>query len=143
MTPRGEDQIGPLASRRAVLLGAGALGAAGLLAACGTGGDPAPPSGGAPAVSAIKAADIPVGGGKIFATQQVVVTQPTAGNFKAFSAICTHMGCVVDTVEAGKIGCSCHMSQFNIADGSVARGPADKPLPSKTVTASGDTLTVA
>ena len=150
MTDR-DEQIAPLASRRAVLLGVGALGAAGVLAACGTVADPAapggggaPPAGGAsePAGGAMKAADIPVGGGKIFADAKVVVTQPAAGNFKAFSAVCTHMGCLVTTVQAGKIGCPCHQSEFNIADGSVARGPATKPLPAKTVTASGDNLTV-
>ena len=153
MTDR-DEQIAPLASRRAVLLGAGALGAVGVLAACGnnpstpapsggnTGSAGAPPAGGS-AAGAIKVADIPVGGGKIFTDAKVVVTQPTAGIFKAFSAVCTHQGCIVGTVDSGKINCPCHMSQFNIADGSVARGPATTPLPAKQVTASGDTLTVA
>jgi Rieske Fe-S protein len=156
MTDR-DEQIAPLASRRAVLLGAGALGAVGVLAACGNNPTTPAPNGGntgsgagtPPSASsgsaggAIKAADIPVGGGKIFTDAKVVVTQPTAGTFKAFSAVCTHQGCVVGTVESGKINCPCHMSQFNIADGSVARGPATTPLPAKQVTASGDTLTVA
>ena len=177
MTDRDESQIAPIASRRAVLLGAGALGAAGVLAACGTdsrsatggtdspsttGGTDSPStsggtSGGAPPVAstgagttdagagspAIRAADIPVGGGKIFQDQEIVVTQPTAGHFMAFSAVCTHMGCLVTTVENSQIGCRCHMTEFSIADGSVTKGPAKKALAAKTVTQAGDSLTVA
>ena len=44
---------------------------------------------------AIAAAEIPVGGGKVFEALKVVVTQPTAGDFKAFSAVCTHQACTV------------------------------------------------
>ncbi len=90
----------------------------------------------------VKASEIPVGGGKIFPTEQIVVTQPTAGTYKAFSAICTHQGCFVTAVTNGKIECPCHMSQFNL-DGTVATGPAVQPLPAKRITVSGDDLTIA
>jgi Rieske Fe-S protein len=157
MTDRDEKQIAPTASRRAVLLGAGALGAVGVLAACGTSTDTTNNGGGATtgndgaaatndasgAGGAIKAADIPVGGGKIFADQKIVVTQPTAGKFMAFSAVCSHAGCLVTSVENGTIVCPCHGSEFKIADGSVARGPATTGLAGKTVTPSGADLTVA
>jgi len=84
--------------------------------------------------------DIPEGGGKIFKDQKVVVTQPQRGEFKAFSAVCTHMGCIVSSVANGTIDCACHGSEFHIADGSVARGPATKPLPEEKITVSGDSI---
>ncbi|MDT5029473.1 MAG: hypothetical protein QOE61_5899 [Micromonosporaceae bacterium] len=157
MTDRDEKQIAPAATRRAVLLGAGALGAVGVLAACGTSTDTTNSGGGATtgnggaaapndasgAGGAIKAADIPVGGGKIFADQKIVVTQPTAGKFMAFSAVCSHAGCLVTSVENGTIVCPCHGSEFKIADGSVARGPATTALAGRTVTPSGADLAVA
>lgn len=149
----GQDDNGapPATTRRAVLMGAGAVSAVGLLAACGTGSDSPAKAGGVPpgsgssgggATSAVKASEIPVGGGKIFPTEQIVVTQPTAGTYKAFSAICTHQGCFVTAVTNGKIECPCHMSQFNL-DGTVATGPAVQPLPAKRITVSGDDLTIA
>jgi Rieske Fe-S protein len=82
--------------------------------------------------------DIPVGGGKIFPTQLVVVTQPTAGAFKAFSAVCTHMGCTVNQIANGRIDCPCHGSEYSITDGAVLAGPAPKPLPAKTIKVTGD-----
>ncbi|UWE09837.1 Rieske (2Fe-2S) protein [Actinacidiphila bryophytorum] len=90
-----------------------------------------------------KTSDIPVGGGKVFADQKVVVTQPTAGTFKGFSAVCTHQGCVVADVSGGTINCPCHGSKYHAADGSVAHGPATSPLPPQAVAVSGDTVTMA
>jgi Rieske Fe-S protein len=84
--------------------------------------------------------DVPVGGGKIFSDANVVVTQPTAGTFKAFSTTCTHQGCKVSKVEGGRIKCPCHGSQYSIADGSVEAGPAPRPLPAAPVTVSGTNL---
>jgi len=156
-------------SRRAVLLRAGAAGVAGLLAACGSGDTPTttPPATTPPATpnpnpnaaaspsanggattaaedpNAIKAADIPVGGGAIFANRRVVVTQPTAGTFKAFDATCTHQGCLVTEVNGGTITCACHGSQYKVADGSVVRGPATRALTPKTATLNGTTITVS
>jgi Rieske Fe-S protein len=100
-------------------------------------------SGGTSSGGGIKTSDIPVGGGKIFADDKLVVTQPTAGDFKAFSAVCTHAGCVVAKVADGTIDCPCHGSKYSIEDGSVEDGPAPKPLPEKTVAVTGDTLTVS
>lgn len=79
------------------------------------------------------AADVPVGSGVIFEDAKVVVTQPTAGSFKAFSAVCTHQGCLVSKVDAEKILCNCHGSEFSIKDGSVLGGPAPSPLPEQNV----------
>lgn len=93
---------------------------------------------------AIKTAEIPVGGGKIFTDEKIVVTQPAAGEFKAFSAVCPHQGCILAKVADGTIDCSaCHGSEFSIEDGSVEQGPATKGLTKKSVTVSGDSLTVS
>ena len=83
---------------------------------------------------------IPVGGGKIFAAQTTVVTQPTAGEFKVFSAVCTHMGCIVNQIADGRIDCPCHGSEYSITDGAVLAGPAPKPLPAKTIKITGDSI---
>ena len=85
-------------------------------------------------------ADIPVGGGRIFKDQKVVVTQPEEGDFKAFSAVCTHQGCIVSSVSDETINCACHGSQFKITDGSVAKGPATRPLPAEEITVSGNSI---
>ena len=157
-------------TRRAILAGAGAAGLAGVLAACGGGESGEPAAGGSPAGSAtnppvsgspgpasptaaaspsagagegIKTSDVPVGGGIVVENRGIVVTQPTAGTFKAFDATCTHQGCEVASVSSGKITCPCHGSQFNIADGSVARGPAHAPLAAKSVSVTGTKITVS
>jgi Rieske Fe-S protein len=124
----------PESTRRGMLVGVGLVGVAGTLSACGgakddSSGDASKSDGGGLG----KTSDIPVGGGKIFKSEKVVVTQPKEGDFKAFSAVCTHRGCTVGSVSGGKIHCPCHGSAFNVTDGSVANGPADKPLPAKTV----------
>jgi Rieske Fe-S protein len=71
---------------------------------------------------------IPVGGGVIFPSHGVVVTQPKSGEFKCFSSSCTHQGCTVNKVVAGLIQCPCHGARFSIVDGSVKAGPAPRPL---------------
>jgi Rieske Fe-S protein len=73
-------------------------------------------------------ADVPVGGGVILAAKRIVITQPQAGSFGAFTAVCTHQGCIVAMVSGGTINCPCHGSKFSIANGSVVRGPATIPL---------------
>ena len=100
-----------------------------------------PPPPAAPALA--KVSDIPVGGGKIFADKNVVVTQPKAGTIKAFSATCTHAGCPVSEVDGGTINCNCHGSRFKIADGSVADGPAGSSLDAVRVKVSGGAIRLA
>lgn len=90
-----------------------------------------------------KTADIPEGGGKVFEDKGVVVTQPTAGEFKAFSSVCTHSGCTVGSISNGTINCPCHGSQFDAANGSVKKGPATKPLPATAITVEGDSISLA
>jgi Rieske Fe-S protein len=84
-----------------------------------------------------QASDIPVGGGKVFTDAKVVVTQPTKGVFKGFSAVCTHVGCLCNQVADGTINCPCHGSKFTIATGAVVAGPAPSPLPAAPITVTG------
>src|SRR3954453_4402478 len=157
-----------LPSRRAVLAGAGAVGATCLLAACGTsnGGaynsnpngtdyhaNPAPAGsgpanalggtsgGGAKATVLVAAADVPEGGGVI--KGNFVITQPSKGTYKAFSKVCTHQGCDVNKVDGGVISCPCHGSQFSITDGSVKGSPAPKGLPETPVKVDGANVVTA
>ena len=101
-----------------------------LLAACGE--DEGSPSGSkSPAKSGgslVSTSEVPVGGGKILTNERVVVTQPSEGEFMAFTAVCTHQQCTVGEVKGGKIRCPCHGSQFSAEDGSVVTGPATGPL---------------
>jgi len=103
----------------------------------GAGG--ATPSG----VAVLPETDVPVGGGKILSKEKVVVTQPTEGEFKAFTALCTHQGCVVTSVGDGEIVCACHGSHFSIEDGAVISGPAPSPLTVMKVTGQDGQLTVS
>ena len=149
------------ATRRSLLIGAGLVGVGGTLAACSTAPVPydaneegqapgdqipattaaAPSTGAAAAASGGgitgtvlgEATQVPVGGGMVFTADKVVVTQPTAGKYHAFSAICTHVGCLCDAVSGGTIDCPCHGAKFSITDGAVVAGPATSPLPSRTV----------
>ncbi|QIJ61492.1 Rieske (2Fe-2S) protein [Streptomyces sp. JB150] len=129
-------------ARRTVMAAAGAAGLTAALAACGSGagdGD----GGGADASSGSvlgATSEIPEGGGKVFADAGVVVTQPTAGDFKAFSSKCTHQGCAVKDIRDGLIICPCHDSHFSATDGSVKKGPATKPLPPAGITVEGEEI---
>ena len=126
-------------ARRRFLGCALAFGVAGpILVACSSGSDGTGGSGSsggsgngsAKAGAALVAtADVPVGGGVALTDVKVVVTQPTKGEFKAFSAICTHQGGTIDKVEGGDMVCPLHGSRFSIKDGSVDNGPASNPLP--------------
>jgi Rieske Fe-S protein len=79
------------------------------------------------------ASEIPVGGGKIYAAAKVVVTQPARGQYEGFSAVCTHVGCILSEVADGTIDCPCHGSEFKITNGAVVTGPAPSPLPKKQI----------
>ena len=112
-----------------------------------------PPVGAAPSVTATDdakgsdtlaaTADIPVGSGKVFTDAGIVISQPTAGKFVAFSATCTHQGCTVSTITGNTVSCPCHGSSFRLADGSVVKGPAANPLPKKDIKVSGGQIRLA
>jgi len=156
-----EPQRDTRATRRGVLAGVGLVGLAGAVSACSSGGSSSSPAGAASASTAPASApssasasagtgsatgalattsEIPVGSGKIFTAEKVVVTQPTSGDFKAFSAVCTHMGCIVSQISNGTIDCPCHGSQYSIKDGAVVAGPAPSPLPAEPIKLSGTSI---
>ena len=138
-------------SRRKALVGTGISLAASTIAGCATYGKPpaapaaeaapAPDTAAAPAAAQVQAiartADIPVGSGVI--VDDVVITQPAEGKFNGFSAICTHAGCTVAEVVGASINCPCHGSSFNL-DGTVAKGPASRPLDAKDIVVQGDSI---
>ena len=142
-------------SRRNLLLAGGVLAAAAVTAACSSGSTAlstsAPPSGtdnaaasGSPGDSTtVQTGDIPVGGGEILIDQKIVITQPSAGTFKAFTAVCTHQGCTVASVADGVIQCPCHGSRYSVVDGSVIGGPAPAPLAPVQIKVSGTTISMA
>ncbi len=158
------DEVRGLSRRQVLVTGGVAAVAAAVTAACGASSGSASsaatapaastPAAGAPAVSSpaastsaasgiqVSTSDVPVGGGTILADQRVVVTQPVAGTYKAFTAVCTHQGCTVASVASGTITCPCHNSQFSATDGSVQSGPAPAPLASIPVTVTGTTISV-
>lgn len=151
-------------TRRHALAGAAVAGVGlPLLAACGgdsgggTATDPAPttpsstsaaPESSAPATSKAAdalttTADVPEGGGTIFTDEKLVVTQPSTGEFTCFTAVCTHQGCVVSSVDNGSINCACHGSRFSIVDGSVQRGPAKSALDAVPISVEGESISLS
>lgn len=143
-------------TRRTVLMGVGAAGVSAAVVGCG--GEESGSPGSATATSApatgptesggaggalAKVSDVPVGGGVVLGDQKVVLTQPTEGDIKAFSAVCTHRGCTLADVAEGTINCGCHGSKFSPQDGSVRNGPATRPLPSVAVRVEGDQIVPA
>jgi Rieske Fe-S protein len=139
-------------TRRRVLSVAAVSGGATLLSACGGGGEASDPgengtssaaptdaeSSDAGGGALVAVADVPVGGGVILEGERVVVTQPTEGEFKGFTATCTHQSCTVASVKNDQISCACHGSAFSATDGSVINGPATRPLSEVAVAVEGD-----
>lgn len=97
-----------------------------------------------PVAGGTPTSEVPVGGGTIYDAKKVVVTQPTAGEFKAFDTTCTHQGCPVTSVSDGHIVCPCHGSRFDISTGEpTSDSEAKSALAAKTVTVSGSSFTVS
>jgi nitrite reductase/ring-hydroxylating ferredoxin subunit len=152
--------IAGIPTRRTVVAGVGAAGLAAALTACGSSNDSSgsvnnaatPAQGGSSGSSSAasgggselaQTTDIPQGGGKVFEAQKVVVTQPSSGQFKAFSAVCPHQGCLVNDVSGGTINCPCHGSKFSVTDGSVKNGPATSGLAAANVSVDGTSIKLA
>lgn len=141
--------------RRAVIAAIAGIGAT---AACAPAAGPAAPPSAAPSAGPASGAslapvpatraprpvagvdEIPVGGGRVFPERRVVVTQPTAGEFRGFGIVCTHDGCELNAVADGTINCPCHGSRYAITDGSVVQGPARTGLRVEDVAVDGDRI---
>ncbi|GIE75873.1 hypothetical protein Aph02nite_18230 [Actinoplanes philippinensis] len=161
-----QDRTGTASTRRVVLMGAGGIGVAAALAACGTdssgtnpngtdfNNNPVPAgsegtttggtgtgNGAAGGTVLVAASKVAVGNGVIL--DDLVVTQPAEGTFKAFSNVCTHQQCKVTEIKDGSIICKCHNSQFSIEDGAPTSGPAKTPLAATEVKLEGDDIVTA
>jgi len=154
------EEIRP--SRRIVFQGLGALGVAVALAGCGGGddatGSSGPTSGGSQtgtggstdggssgsrAQALAQTSEVPVGGGIILTDQKIVLTQPTQGEFKGYSAICKHQGLTVTRVEGGEVICDHHGSRYDAASGDVTNPPAPAPLDEIAIKVEGNRILAA
>jgi nitrite reductase/ring-hydroxylating ferredoxin subunit len=138
-------------SRRGVIASAVGVSAVAALAACSPEvsdltSTPVPE---APAttepVAVAKTTDIPIGSGKKFDVEgvQILITQPRAGEFRGFSAVCTHAGFVMSNMANSEIKCDNHGAVYSADDGSVLSGPAPTALGKVTVTIEGDDVLVS
>lgn len=92
----------------------------------------------------IPRAQVAVGQAHFFQFQghPAVVLQRAPGVFAAFSAICTHLGCIIRWLpDKGEFLCPCHAGRF-ASDGKVLGGPPPRPLSTIPVIVSGDNLLV-
>jgi len=154
------EEIRP--SRRIVFQGLGALGVAVALAGCGggddttgsgsptaggsqtgTGGGTDDGSTGSKARPLARTSQVPVGGGIILTDQKIVITQPTQGEFTAYSAICKHQGLTVTRVEGGEVICDHHGSRYDAASGEVTNPPAPAPLDEVPIKVEGNRILAA
>ncbi|MCP9946238.1 Rieske (2Fe-2S) protein [Streptomyces somaliensis] len=128
---------GQSATRRTVLKGAALAGTAGFgAAACSTEsklGRARTPTPTAP-VDLGPAAEVPVGGARLYREQRLLVHRPAHDEYRVFSAQCTHAGCPLDRIEEDEGNCPCHGSRFDVTTGEVLKGPATVPLPAVPVT---------
>ena len=77
-----------------------------------------------------KIADVPVNSAKIvkFNKTPIVLVHTLDDQFKAYSAVCTHLGCIVQYRDDEKsFHCNCHGSVFDLNGKNIA-GPAPRPL---------------
>jgi Rieske Fe-S protein len=145
------EQTVPTTDRRTVLrntaIGVAVAGVGVTAAACsstnseaqGSSAQTAAPAATGP-VTLTTTSNVAVGSGFIDTTVAIVVTQPTAGEYKAFTAVCTHQQCIVGSVTNNVIQCPCHGSEYSASTGAVIQGPATQALAAKTIKVSGDNI---
>lgn len=118
-------------NRRMFLIGTATTFAGAVLAACSSGSDKI----------SVTATDVPVGSAVI--EGDVIIAQPTAGEYKAYSSVCPHQGYPITQVSGDTVRCTRHGSTFSIADGSVIDGPSRDGLRQRQITLEGETFNVA
>ncbi len=130
-------------TRRSVLKGAGAVAALGALGVAAS--SCAPPKTSLPSeLTKIATVDqVPVGKGISVTVEQtpILLAQPEAGTFVAYSSKCPHQGCVVGVDQANFL-CPCHNSGFDFAEGKPQFGPAREALEQLTCEVHGDDVMV-
>jgi len=75
--------------------------------------------------------DLPPNSGIVFqfGTQPAILIRTPEGELRAFSAVCTHLGCTVQYVPESKvIWCPCHNGMFDLHGRNIG-GPPPRPLP--------------
>ena len=96
-------------------------------------------------VVAAKLSEIPVNSGKIFkfGNKPGILVRTASGEFKAFSAVCTHLECIVQyRSETKQIWCACHNGQYNLSGKNIG-GPPPRPLEEFKVNTRGDDVVVS
>ncbi|MEZ5419299.1 MAG: Rieske (2Fe-2S) protein [Vicinamibacterales bacterium] len=102
-----------------------------------------PPAGGEPSTAGVVAArlaDMKANSGIIFpfGTRPAILVRTAEGEFKAFSAVCTHLECTVQyKADVSQIWCACHNGFYDLS-GNVASGPPPRPLESYAVAVRGE-----
>ncbi len=94
---------------------------------------------------AIKPQDVAPNSGQIFrfGNQPGVVIRTPAGDLRGFSAVCTHLGCIVQyRPDLNHIWCACHNGHFDLNGKNIA-GPPPKPLEQFTVNVRADQIVVS
>jgi Rieske Fe-S protein len=82
-------------------------------------------------VTVADAKDIPVGTGRNFQFGSIpaILLHTQDGQFHAFNAICTHLGCTVQfRPDMQRIWCACHGGQYDPETGKNVAGPPPRPL---------------
>ena len=88
--------------------------------------------------------EVPVNTGKIFkfGSKPGIVVRSSTGDLKAFSAVCTHLDCIVQfRPDTKQIWCACHNGQYNL-NGKNVGGPPPRPLEEYVVNVRGDEIVV-
>ena len=107
-----------------------------------------PPRGTEAAVSnvvAAKVGELATNAAKIFrfGTRPGILIHTPYGDYKAFSAVCTHLNCTVQyDDEASVIWCACHNGKYDL-NGQVISGPPPRPLDAYQVNVRGDDIVVS
>jgi len=81
-------------------------------------------------VIAAKKEEVPSDGYKIFpfGTEPGILIHLASGEYRSFSAVCTHLGCTVQYRSAEKdIWCACHNGIYDLHGKNVS-GPPPRPL---------------
>lgn len=89
-------------------------------------------------------AEVPEGKAKFFDYhgQTAVVVHEKGGEVVALSAVCTHLGCIVQwETDKYEFLCPCHGGRYSV-DGTVLAGPPPRPLPKFPVAVENGTVTV-